>query len=49
MPTIRKASGPASLFDPKEGRPDPRIEEATAVRRPLLYVRGPLSFRSEHF
>jgi hypothetical protein len=44
IPRIRKASGPGSLFDSKEGRLDPRMEEAAAVRRLLLYVRNTLSF-----
>lgn len=39
IPRIRKATGPMSLFDPQERRPDLGMEEAT-VKRPLLYVRG---------
>lgn len=45
IPKIRKASGPMSLFDSQEVRPDPSMEEATAaVKRPLLYVCGSGSF-----
>ena len=41
IPKIRRASGPMSLFDPQDSRLDPDVE-AVAVKRPLLYVRGPL-------
>lgn len=42
IPKIRKASGPKSLFDSEERRPNLESEEAVAVNRPLLYVRGTL-------
>ena len=49
IPRIRKASGPMSLFDPQEGKPNLGLEEAVAVRRPLLYVRDFLFFSFQRF
>jgi len=49
VPGIRKASGPMSLFDSQERRPDPRMEEAAAVKRPLLYdPTNPATFSQVH-
>ena len=45
MPTVRKASGPMSLYDPQEGSPDSG-SNAIAAERPLLYVRGTHLFLS---
>ena len=49
IPKIRKASRQMSLFESQERSSDPGMEEAAAVKRPLLYVRGSFSFHLERF